>query len=589
MKRHIISLIAVILCLSLLCSCSPADIAPEATPEVTETPAPTPAVTPTPELPPKINDGISVNKANANIMAYFELYRLLNPGAYIGCSSWGAYDGYVEVNCYGPDLPAFEASGLLPDCVLLNYRGNQFDPRIDHPIPRDPISEMTFEDGVTLRMERSVYPTFPEYVRYTMESSVEYMYGGVDWVSKYVDGEWHTVPQNNASTALGYSLFPGEPKIFGIQTAQWLGEGLYRISRDHGDHYVEFVVSRDAEPLDPIEENPFRRSYGANFFYRLELPENITNNITGSVDWFTEACTYSVDFSGAPGGEELAGMLLGADFTSDGNTYTAAPLTLSTEDGAALVSSVPSARAILEAYPYCAAEFIPEHYQALGIARDEPYDHTSIRPLREDDLPVMAVDGVEYYVFETFEPVFSSLNYNLKQALDHYRATLSEEEFNEKYGDLTEVRFDKSRPYYKFVTVKLRMSDKSGAPHTTDLEGEAFCGPELHYATVEGEMAALDMHRWPSALTANDDSAKVLTPYEAAAIILPELEKLEQDISIVAAELSYAYHNGDLSTLRPTWIFTAALQTVSPYDDTKTVETYIHIAVDALTGKLPAK
>ena len=330
----------------------------------------------------------------AEARAYVELYKLLRPDAYIGCSG-GSGTG---LDCCGPDVDEFEAWEVLPKYITLNYDAEAFDPRPAHAVPRQPESEIRFDDGVTLRMERSVYPVFPEYVRYTMESDRNYFYGGLAVIKKYVDGEWHTLPQNFNTSSMGYTLTPGEPDSFYIiQPAQWMGEGLYRVERDDGEHYAEFVVSADAEPLETLPPPDSQSLFKYNCFSRLELPESCVVKLSGSVSWPTLSGSFRAD---------------------------------------------------------------------------------------ED---VKADDGL-----------------------------------------------------YKILVSRLK---------NELLEETAY--------------------------TANEDEAELIWPYEAAAIVLPELFDIEGEFILSGAAMVYAVQNGEAGTLRPTWVFTVEQNGVSR-----------HFAVNAVTGEM---
>jgi len=76
-------------------------------------------------------------------------------------------------------------------------------------------------------------------------------------------------------------------------------------------------------------------------------------------------------------------------------------------------------------------------------------------------------------------------------------------------------------------------------------------------------------------LSRNDDRAPIIDPYEAAAVVLPELFKLEDDVLIANLEYTFDYRGEDTETLYPTWIFKLECG-----------ETEMQISVDARSGEL---
>lgn len=367
MKNRMTRITSLALCLLLLAACAPVETtpAPPTTPEVTATPTPTP--TPTPEIVDEPFRGgctaEELNYAKEHIGDYFELYTLLNPGADVHLSSHSLTpndNGYLEIDCYGADIPAFEASGILPACVKLLYSDFSAEIAASHPVPYIPEATTSFDDGVTITLDRVVYPLYPEYLSYTWSATQEIMYGYDYTLEKYIDGEWVHVPGNYSFLALGLYLNPGETEqqYHNHGGNSKLGEGLYRLAISR-DYPIEFVVSADAEPLEPFENilaadpNYAARSAReelrqSNVFYKTQLPENVKNELEGHMYWSKEAPTYSTEFGFSMTNDEIA-MLLLADMHSYNpadNTYVSDCQTLSFEDGLTLVNTAPAARAM---------------------------------------------------------------------------------------------------------------------------------------------------------------------------------------------------------------------------------------------------
>lgn len=338
MKRRIAKLICILLCLLLLGCCGryiPANW--------------------------KLYAGDPWNVAGACL----ELYKMLDPDAYIGISGMGGN----TLRCYGVDEKRFEASGMLPEGITLDYHEDEIDPRQSHEIPRPPESETQDKLGGVLRMERSEYPLFPEYVRFTWEREGKYVWTTeLNSVSKYVDGQWHIIDQNFNSIAMIWSGLKEEKTYLGTEPNNCLGEGLYRISLIDSGLYLEFIVTEDAEPLEPLppSHKPTERAFALNFFWQCELPENCRSlAMPGKIEWPKESSSYTAAPWLKADAEHILRELPEEGFTANDD---ASP-TVSPYEAAAAV--LPGLREIEQEFSVTAAEFC---YAYHGD------DHTALRP-----------------------------------------------------------------------------------------------------------------------------------------------------------------------------------------------------------------
>jgi len=567
MKRRIVRIICLALCLLLLCACGQTAV------ECYDDGIPPD------ELPRNIpaNWELYQGERLYVVNACFELYKLIYPNAYIltGSSMGGSKEGYTVV-CYGSDIARFEASGILPDGVILDYHpeGNSFDPRLPHDIPRKPETKVEFDDGVTMKMERKEYPPYADYIPFVIESETDKYFNCDEDLYKYVDGEWKWCPRTYyARLALGglydYKLKAGEPQTINIRLyANKLGVGLYRIELGSYDieageeYWVEFSVTEDAKPLEqlPQDEKTTNRGYALNFFWQCKLPKNCTALTLAErqIEWPAEACSYSVTNLWEGREALVAKKLLGEDysFNAESGEYISGTKVLRLQEGGlTLENSDIEVSAVKLAYE-CADVVAPSGnnagklYSALDIiTRGRKFDYSCENPSN------------------------GAVNFALKDALEEKRAELSEEEYNAGYSKFESVHFVFGRTFGLYSGGMI-MPDKAETRCAT-VSGGGISGASVQGIVIDNEIAELTLSGVGSKLNANDDAAPVVSPYDAAAAILPELEKIKQEFSIVGAEYVYAYHGEDNTTLRPTWLFTAEVG-----------ETKRYFAVDAITGEL---
>ncbi len=568
MKKRIIRIICLVLCALLLCSCAPA-----------ETLNYDPGI-PDDTLPPDIPANWELYQGDIGNVVHscFELYKLIYPNAYIitGTSMGGGKEGF-EVRCAGSDIARFEASGILPDKVVLDYyEGNSFDPRLPHDIPRRPKTKVEFEDGVTMQMVRAEIPPYTDYIPFIMESESDKAFNCDEDLYKYVDGEWQWCPRAYyARLALGglydYRLKAGATENINVTLyANKLGVGLYRIELGSYDieageeYWVEFAVTEDAEPLEPLpkDEKTVKKGYPLNFFWQCELPENCTAlTMTEQVSWPVEACSYSVESGWSNDDATIAKKLLGEDFAYDAaaDTYTAGTKTLRIgEAEMKLCDSSPQAR-------------------AMELLKDEVCDFSSSRgtanPKIDLDIALRHMEGQVQMIHRSCSPANGILNFALKDYLTAKKEELSPEEYAEQYAELEEVQylFKQKLVYYSAVP-KVNDDDEFGC---TSVSGGGISGPEVYGISIDGDVAAISMRRMFGSIAANEDTAATVSPYDAAAAILPELWKIEQEFAITGAKFEYAYHGEDYGALHPTWVFTVECADGSE----------LYFGVDALTGE----
>jgi len=620
MKRRAQKLTAILLSLLFLCSCVPAEPVPLPTPDTpTATPAATPSPTPaaTPEPTPELFAGgctrEEIKYASEHIQDYFELYTLLNPGADVHLSGYSTNpntNGYLEISCYGADLPAFEASGILPACVKLMYSDLSAEIAASHPVPYIPEAATHFDGGLTITLDRVVYPLYPEYLSYTWHCTQELMYGYAYSLEKYIDGEWTYVPGNYSFVALGLILPADktERQYHSHSGNSRLGEGLYRMAIS-GDYPIEFVVSADAEPLEPLADvldaDPNfadQAAYSArgklcqsNVFYKTQLPENISNELDGNLYWPKEAPTYSTEFGFGMTNDRIAAQLLADEhsYNAANDSYVSECQQLTFENnGLTLVNTTPTARAMKLAFPFSPTELTPIEFQARRINKGgNAHTGSCSFELSPPEMWYIKDGGGDFYGWSNTEELvsFSSLNWQLDQRLNELQSSMSDEDFLAQYGELSEFSFKNiggfSTRAYIYGRVNFMVNDTARSI-ITDKSSTVFSGSEIYYTLSGGNLLDLVIKNAPTAIHDNGDTAPIIAPYDAAAALLPALAEIPEDVSIISAEFAYAYHYGDLSALRPTWIFTLTHRTPSPTNEKIMLDNYSFLAVDAHSGRL---
>ncbi len=192
----------------------------------------------------ELDERQAVKEAHTLIRGIWESYRAENPEADVYPVSWTGYrEGahwVLRVDCDGVDIPALEASGLLPDCVRLSYDHEKFNQKQAHPIPREPESTRYYDGGSTvIAMEQADWPLYPDELRFTVKSGHAIQYN--PWVEKWADGDWHNV-RSAISGTLEMHWIEEEENSFPLEYYAKLGPGLYRLNIN-SRYWVEFTVS----------------------------------------------------------------------------------------------------------------------------------------------------------------------------------------------------------------------------------------------------------------------------------------------------------------------------------------------------------
>lgn len=254
--------------------------------------------------------------------------------------------------------------------------------------------------------------------------------------------------------------------------------------------------------------------------------------------------------------------MLGEDFAYDAetDTYTAGTKALRIgEAEAQLTDSAPQAR-------------------VMELLKDEVCDFSSSRgtanPKIDLDIALRHMVEQVQMIYKGCSPANGVLNFALKDLLAAKKEELSPEEYAAQYAELEEVQylFKQKLAYYSAVPM-VNAEEEFGC---TSVNGGGISGPEVYGISIDGDVVAISMRRMFGSIAANGDTAATVSPYDAAAAILPELRKIEQEFSLTGAKFEYAYHCEDYSALHPTWVFTVECADGSE----------LYFGVDALTGEL---
>lgn len=277
MKRRIVKIICFALCLLLLCACG----------QVEETPVELP------ELPKDMHnvpEAYALGELNLGRIwfagAHIELFNMLNPDTYVYYQSPISSGGGREVRISGPGCEEFVNSEFADDYYKYKYKTEYFDLRRDDPIPRKPETEVSFEDGVTMRVLHSRYPARSEYTKsitYTLEADERTEYEAGCCLYKHVEGEWLSIVAESYVGFTSRYIEEGMTMYFTMRATEYLGEGLYRVEHD-GKYYAEFVVRKGGKKPN-VTEYDFQNCYRANVFCKVGLPLNCRISAKGMVAW----------------------------------------------------------------------------------------------------------------------------------------------------------------------------------------------------------------------------------------------------------------------------------------------------------------
>lgn len=132
----------------------------------------------------------------------------------------------------------------------------------------DPVTEAECASGLFARMDRVDYPPAPTYLSFTLSNDGPMKYYNVPGALEAWDGEgWRAVAGNyhycarNPDQLKGYTA-EGVRLAMPLNNLQPLTMGLYRVKVEsfegegivNADTWLEFRVSADAEPLEPMPE-----------------------------------------------------------------------------------------------------------------------------------------------------------------------------------------------------------------------------------------------------------------------------------------------------------------------------------------------
>ncbi len=188
---------------------------------------------------------LELQKPNG-IRHIFQSFREEYPDMDVWEDSWGIdllEDGrdYLVVLCHGADIPALEASGFLPDGVVLDWIESPFNQKESHPCPHEPEWEKDW-GTVRLAMGQAEYPPYPGSVELTVGLEKTFRLQPLV-CKKYMDGEWRTVCRVDLDQPLREE---GETTLQAAPLAR-LGPGLYRLYLND-KFWVEFkITDRTAE------------------------------------------------------------------------------------------------------------------------------------------------------------------------------------------------------------------------------------------------------------------------------------------------------------------------------------------------------
>ncbi|MBR5702481.1 MAG: hypothetical protein IKX47_08420, partial [Oscillospiraceae bacterium] len=370
----------------------------------------------------------------------------------------------ISVEVAGEDARAFAEAGIFSDRITVSpvKRGGPAFPQ-DLPIPREPETDRVSERGMRITMDRAVWPVGAEYVRftYTNETDDSLEYGAKQRLEKYVDGSWQSYRFPGMVLAIAYSVSPHSSHsfLFSLTECLPLGEGLYRVGIVYsgGWDWAEFVVRRDAEPLDltPV----VRRSYPEAALLLAGLPEGVESGLQVPTQWPAVSHTWRLEEDCGLSDPELAELLLGtgAEYDPETELWWAGNRTLDLKDGAELTTEDPLVRALTLLAPARGADTQdPRSIPALaeagwvrnGIFTSSDVPYLSLYEARIEEIGVTDPAGilrtaelVSGWGCIEYLPNCAVLTDRLEALLAEKRAVLGEEAFLAEYGDLAGFSF----------------------------------------------------------------------------------------------------------------------------------------------------
>lgn len=482
----------------------------------------------------------------------FDMYNEARPEDNVGVSGMGVAGDYIEVDCYGSDVAEFEKLADFPKYIKLNYDPNAIDQSENEPIPRQPESSVSYNNGLTITMNRSVYPLYPKSIGFTWSAgAMDIRYGEAWRLDKYVDGEWRMVPKNGNFVSIGYTLQAGKTERRSY-TPPRLGEGLYKLTVE--DYSVEFAVSAEEE----AETYP-------ETAYVYEPQFNHTAN------------------------EQKIRELLGNNVGADGDFRMG-------DYYFHLSNRSNNGRRIEMVVPYNAQPDATYGYQLMDVSKDD-YGSAdlSFMPMKEAaqkaaaDIEALGISGFE--LMSSYSIDKETLGRHAAARLEAERAMsgmsgMSEEELQKIYPFLYETVTEEDECYFFVFQLILDDIPVMTCP-SSQVELDIF-GAELY--CLYNKTGIIDLQsKWiPSEVQRSGEAQPIIPEDEAYAIImqyLPERAAATWDKELT---LCYTYRDKKNPQLRPTWV----LKRWGEFErmgvlttDVEMVTLYDYYAIDAITGE----
>ena len=562
-------------------------IAPEAEilePEPTPVPTAEPTADPEPEPQDPLERALAYlrqrdrdwNYVTAHMGTYQELYRLTHPGADVQILGGGIGAKEITVQVAGEDARAFGEAGIFSDRITVSpVKSGGPDFPLDLPIPREPETDHLSERGMRITMERAVWPVGTEYLRFTIGNETNRgLEGNEICLEKYTEGGWkrYIPPMSIGGGGLYLEAYSASERFKDLQFYPRLGEGLYRIIVTPGDDWAEFVVRRDAEPLDmtPVKY----RSWPEAALLLAGLPENVESELH-ETEWPALSWKWRLTEDRRVTDEELAALLLGeeAEYDPETELWRAGNRTLDLKDGAHLTAKDPLVRALELLVPAWGADTpdsssIPTTAEAGWVSAGRFVSHTipflSLYDGRREEIGITDQAGILRSAelvngggYKVYVPDCAILTARLEELLAEKRAELGEAAFLAEYGDLADFSFrteELAQLYLVQVPIRARLvyAIEAFAYEAADVSpwGEPDGAAWFLYDRESREILALSA-RYLGYRLAPEDAWETLSPLEQAVKFLPLMEG-EEELRLTG--MDYVLIPGqEEGTLMPAW------------------------------------
>ena len=515
------------------------------------------------------------NYVTAHMGTYQELYKLTHPGADVLILGGGIGAKEIAVQVTGADAKAFAEAGIFSDRITVSPLKNG-DPCFsqDLPIPREPETDRVSERGMHITMERAVWPTGTEYLRFTIGNETNRSLEGDEiCLEKYTEGGWKRyVPSMSIGGGLYLEAHSAFERFKDLQFYPRLGEGLYRIIVTPGDDWAEFVVRSDAEPLDltPVKY----RSWPEAALLLAGLPENVESELH-ETEWPALSWKWRLTEDRRVTDEELAALLLGeeAEYDPETELWRAGNRTLELKDGARLTAEDTLVRALTLLVPAQGADTpdprsIPTPAEAGWVSAGRFVSHTipflSLYDGRREEIGITDQAGILRSVelvngggYKVYVPDCAILTARLEELLAEKRADLGEAAFLAEYGDLADFSFrteELAQLYLVLVPFRARLvnSIESFSYDAADVSpwGELDGAAWLLYDIENREILALNAWYLGYRLEP-EDVWETISPLEQAVKFLSLMEG-EEGLRLTG--MDYVLIPGqEEGTLMPAW------------------------------------